>query len=177
MWIVAGLLLGLVLVTSLVGFHSGPHTHVVAAVVGILAAGWLLFMASDGQSAPLLWVLFGADVVISAGIGVMGWVAIRRTGEVGSHLATGRLEGAEGVAVTDLGPEGVVRVHGEEWSATCLNGNLPAGSRVQVLHGGVRLEVWGEQPSEVPSAAPEVPATKPEPAPELKSQSERKWST
>lgn len=151
MWIVAGLLLGLVLVPSLVGFHSGPHAHVAAAVLGLLAAGWLMFMASDGKSAPLLWVLFSADVVISAGIGVMAFVAIRRSGEVGSGAIGGRLEGAEGVAVTDLSPEGVVRVRGEEWSATCVNGTAPAGSRVQVLHGGVRLEVWGEPPTELPS--------------------------
>lgn len=144
MWIVAGLLLGLALVTSLVGFHSGPHTHVVAAVIGLLAAGWLMFMVSEGQSAPLLWVLFGADIVISAGIGTMGWVAIRRSDEAGKQVPRARLEGAEGVAVTDLTPEGIVRVRGEEWSATCVNGRLAAGSRIQVLQGGVRLEVWGE---------------------------------
>lgn len=150
MWIVAGLLLGLALVTALVGFHSGPHTHVVAAVIGLLAGGWLMFMASDGQSAPLLWVLFSADVAISAGIGVMGWMAIRHSDGFVSHLSPGRLEGAEGVAVTDLTPEGIVRVHGEEWSATCVNGPLAAGSPIQVLHGGVRLEVWGEPTERVP---------------------------
>ncbi len=34
MWVVAGVLIGLVVLVSLVGFHSGPHAHVVAAAVG-----------------------------------------------------------------------------------------------------------------------------------------------
>lgn len=191
MWIVAGLLLGLVLVTALVGFHSGPHTHVAAAVLGLAAAGWLLYMASDGRSAPLLWVLFGADLAISLGIGVMGWVAIHRPGAEG-RMAPGRLEGAEGIAVTGLSPEGVVRVRGEDWSATCVNGTVPAGSRVQVLHGGVRLEVWGEHPEEaahpqpqvvartepgdaVPPERAEAPRSQPEPR-RGSTQAEREWS-
>jgi membrane-bound ClpP family serine protease len=153
MWIVAGVLLGSVVVTSLVGFHSGPHTHIVAGVVGIVAAAWLLFMATQGRSAPLLWLLLSADVVISGGIGVMGWTAIRRPGGAAGRTEPRRLEGAEGVAVTDLSPEGIVRVGGEQWSATCVNGTLPAGSRVQVLHGGVRLEVWGEP---LPEGPPEL---------------------
>jgi membrane-bound ClpP family serine protease len=146
MWIVAGILLGLVVATSLIGFHSGPHTHVVAGVVGILAAAWLALMAAEGRSAALLWVLFGADLVISVGIGVMGWTAIRRSGRLPGRTSSRQLEGAEGVAVTDLSPDGIVRVGGEQWSATCVNGPLAAGTRVQVLRGGVRLEVWGERP-------------------------------
>ena len=34
MWIVAGILLGLVVLTSLIGFHAGPHVHV-AVLVGL----------------------------------------------------------------------------------------------------------------------------------------------
>jgi hypothetical protein len=56
-----------------------------------------------------------------------------------------RLEGASGVTESALEPEGLVRVHGETWSATSLNGNLPADAQVQVIRAsGVRLEVWGE---------------------------------
>lgn len=150
MWIVAGVLLGLVLAASLIGFHSGPHTHLAAGALGLLAAGWLMLMVADGRSAPLLWVLLAADVVVSAAIGVMGWMAIRHGGVARAHSPAGRIEGAEGVAVTDLSPDGVVRIRGEEWSATSVNGSLPAGAHIQVLHGGVRLEVWGERDGEVP---------------------------
>lgn len=147
MWIVAGVLLGAVLLASVAGFHVGPHAHVVAAVIGVVAAGWLILMAATGYSATVLWVLLGADVIVAVGIGVMGWVSLTRTGASTAGAAVGRLEGQEGVALSDLSPEGIVRVRGEQWSAESMNGSVPAGSRVQVLGTkGVRLEVWGEPP-------------------------------
>jgi membrane-bound ClpP family serine protease len=48
--------------------------------------------------------------------------------------------------VSDLGPGGIIRVRGEEWSAISVNGSAPRGSQVQVLRAtGVRLEVWSEE--------------------------------
>ena len=149
MWVVAGVLLGLVVLAVLLGFHAGPHVHGAAGVLGLVAAAWLLFMAADGQSRPLLWVLLSADLVVSAGVGVLAYKALT------THVphATGRLlaspQGAEGYAVDDLDPEGIVRVNGEDWSAVSLNGTVPRGRRVQVIGGsGVKLEVWGEEAQE-----------------------------
>ena len=48
---------------------------------------------------------------------------------------TEALIGLEGVARTDLKPEGLVSVHGEEWKA-CAEHHIPRGSRIRV----VRLE-------------------------------------
>lgn len=158
MWIVAGVLLGSVVLASVAGFHAGPHAHVVAAVIGVVAAGWLVLMAATGFAAPVLWVLLGADLVIAAGIGVIGWVSLSRlnVGLLGPRV--GRIEGQEGVAVSDLAPGGIVRVGGEEWSADSVNGTVRAGSRVQVLRvKGVRLEVWGE-PSDVDGGGAHEPA-------------------
>ena len=150
MWIIAGVLLGLVVLAALVGFHSGPHAHVVSGVVGVLAAAWLVFMAVDGRSAPILWALLSADIVVSAGVGVMAWNVLWRPQPGGHHVSSP--EGAEGVAVTDLAPEGIVRVRGEQWSALSVNGTVRAGSRVQVLRAaGVRLEVWGEDTEALPA--------------------------
>jgi len=148
MWIVAGILLGLVVLAALVGFHSGPHTHVAAGILGLVAALWLVIMALDGHSAPALWALLSADLVVSAGVGVMGWFGL-------SSPATSRrrtsLEGEEGVALGELDPEGVVSVRGEHWSARSLNGKVRAGGRVQVVKAqGVRLEVWAEEPEVEP---------------------------
>jgi membrane-bound ClpP family serine protease len=144
MWIVAGVLLGVVVLASLVGFHTGPHTHVVAGVCGVIAAIWLVAMALNGRSTSLVWTLFSADVVVSAGVGVMGWYGLSHRATGSSHL--GRLEGAEAIAVSDLAPDGIVRVRGEQWSAHCVNGTVAAGTRVQVLQAsGVHLEVWGEE--------------------------------
>jgi membrane-bound ClpP family serine protease len=53
--------------------------------------------------------------------------------------------------MSDLGPEGIIRVRGEEWSATSVNGSAPRGSQVQVLRAtGVRLEVWSEEAEKQP---------------------------
>ena len=145
MWVIAGILLGLVVLASLVGFHSGPHSHLAAGIIGLVAAVWLVIMAVVGRSAPLLWALLSADLVISAGVGVMGWFGL-------SHRVTGppratRLEAAEGVALSDLAPEGTVSVRGEQWSARSLNGRVRAGGRVQVIGvSGIHLEVWAEEP-------------------------------
>jgi membrane-bound ClpP family serine protease len=151
MWVIAGVLLGLVVLASLVGFHSGPHAHVVAGVVGVLAAAWLVFMAVDGRSAPVLWALLSADLVVSVGVGLMAWNGLSRRGTSAHQISSP--EGAEGVAVSDLAPEGIVRVRGEQWSAASVNGTVRSGTRVQVLRrAGVHLEVWGEDVEAVPTA-------------------------
>lgn len=145
MWAGVGVLLGLMVVASVLGFHVGPHSHLAAFGLGVAAAVLLVVMAATGQSAPLLWVLLGADVAISTGLGVIAWRGLKLgTGTAEGSRALG-VVGAEGVAVTDLHPEGIVRVRGENWSATCLNGSVEAGHRVQVVEtSGVRLGVWSD---------------------------------
>jgi membrane-bound ClpP family serine protease len=144
MWVVAGVLLGLVILGSLAGFHTGPHAHVVAGVAGVFAAAWIVFMLADGRSAPVLWALLSADVVIAAGVIITAWKGLTARSTLGHHLTS--LESAEGVAVSDLAPTGIVRVRGEQWSALAVNGTVRAGGRVQVLRtNGIRVEVWGEE--------------------------------
>ncbi len=146
MWVVAGVLLGLVVLFSLLGFHMGPHAHLAAGLVGIVAAAWLVLMVVEGRSNPLLWVLVSADAVVSVGVGLLAWRTVTSPGAdtPAQHIVP--LESAEGVAVGDLDPSGTVRVHGEDWSATSVNGAVRSGSAVQVLRvSGVHLEVWGEE--------------------------------
>jgi len=146
MWVVAGVLLGLVVLFSLLGFHMGPHAHVAAGLVGIVAAAWLVLMVVEGRSNPLLWTLVSADAVVSVGVGLLAWRAFSSpiVDVPAQHVVS--LESAEGVAVSDLNPSGTVRVHGEDWSATSVNGAVRSGSTVQVLRvSGVHLEVWGEE--------------------------------
>jgi membrane-bound ClpP family serine protease len=144
MWVFTGVLLGLVILGSLAGFHTGPHAHVVAGAAGVLAATWIVFMLAEGRSAPVLWALLSADVVIAAGVIMTAWKGLTARSTLGHHLTS--LESAEGVAVSDLAPAGIVRVRGEQWSALAVNGTVRAGGRVQVLRtNGVRVEVWGEE--------------------------------
>jgi membrane protein implicated in regulation of membrane protease activity len=145
MWVIAGALIGLMVLVGLVGFHSGPHAHAAAGVIGVVAAAWLVVMAIDGRSAPLLWALLGADLVVSAGIGILAWKGLSSAAPSAPDRHGGVPEGTEAVAVSALAPEGVVVVQGEQWSAVSLNGDVPVGARVHVIGGsGVRLEVWRE---------------------------------
>jgi membrane protein implicated in regulation of membrane protease activity len=156
MWLVAGMLLGLVVLASLVGFHTGPHTHIAAGILGLVAAIWLVIMVTQGRSLSVLLALLGADLVVSAGVGLLAWKGLtgRTVPTLGSKI--GRLEGAEGVAQSDLDPDGIVRVHGETWSASSLNGPVRAGTTVQVIRvDGVRLGVWGEETG-TPTASREL---------------------
>jgi membrane-bound ClpP family serine protease len=152
MWVIAGVLIGLVVLASLIGFHVGPHAHVAAGIFGVLAAAWLVVMAVDGRSAPVLWALLSADLVVSAGFGVLGWKGITTRGihVTDRHLVSPA--GAEGIAVGNLDPEGIVRVNGENWSAVAVNGTVQAGTPVQVVRvKGVRLEVWADETLEAPA--------------------------
>jgi membrane-bound ClpP family serine protease len=145
MWVVAGVLLGLMVLVGLAGFHTGPHSHVVAGILGALAALWLVVMAIDGRSAPVLWAILSADIVVSSGIGVLAWKGLTAAVPSSSGRHPGASEGAEGIALTPLTPDGIVRIRGEEWSAISRNGDVAVGGRVQVIRAaGVRLEVWRE---------------------------------
>jgi membrane-bound serine protease (ClpP class) len=158
MWIVAGVLIVLMLVALLAGFHTGPHTHVVAGVLGAVSAIWLVIMASEGRSLPLVIVLLVAVVLVSVGVTFLAWKGLEGQSALGAVRSGPAIEGASGKAVTDLDPEGVVRVSGEEWSATSLNGAVLAGDRIQVVNAkGVHLEVWGEE--HAAPRRPQIPGT------------------
>jgi membrane-bound serine protease (ClpP class) len=149
MWVGVGILLGLVVVASALGFHVGPHGHLAAFGLGIVAAVWLIVMAATGRADSILWVLLGADVATSVGLGAIAWRGLKLQGAELSGPATRGLVGSEGVTITELAPAGVVRVRGENWSATSMHGNVPAGHRIQVIEAsGVRLSVWPEEDDE-----------------------------
>ena len=144
MWAVAGILLGAFFLTSLLGFHLGPHSHAVATLLGIVAAAWLVATAVSGESSAVLWTLFSADVCLTAGVGLLAWRGLHfeAPSSAGHHA---RLMGKQGVAKSALKPDGTVNLLGEDWSATSLNGDIEAGAVVQVIGlNGLRLEVWGE---------------------------------
>ncbi len=146
MWIVAGILLGIVVLAAAAGTHVGPHAHLLSSAVGALAAIWLVVMAALGLADPLLYVLLAADVTMSGVVGAFAVKALRTPGPLAEvNKPPAKVEGKMGQAVNDLDPEGVVRVAGEEWTAVSLNGPVRRGEAVQVINvQGVRLEVWGE---------------------------------
>ncbi|MGA8295928.1 MAG: NfeD family protein [Acidimicrobiales bacterium] len=171
MWFLAGALLGVVGLASIIGFHIGHHAHALAAVAGVAAAGVLIAIIATGNTGGLVLTLLGADLVVTAGVGTMAWRGLAdprlRAGAASSHSVVGK----EGVALGVLDPSGVVRVRGENWSATSANGRIEDGARIQVIGTeGIRLTVWGEHelgpsltdaigrdhnPGAIPAARPE----------------------
>jgi len=131
---------------SLIGFHAGPHVHLLGGVLGVLAGVTLALVAAEGSASALLWALSAGDLTVSAGLGYLAWRGLSDRGEpFAEHRLLTRAR-AEGVATSDLDPAGTVRVQGEEWSAVAINPPVRCGSHVMVVgHGGVRLEVWGEE--------------------------------
>ena len=157
MWLVAEFLLGFVVLATLAGFHVGPHSHLAAGIGGVVAAIWLLIMAATGQAEPLLWVVLGADVAVSAGVATLAWKGLEPTKLNAASRSSARLIGSEGTAASVLEPAGIVNVRGESWSATSLNGRIEKGGRVQVIEiDGLRLGVWGEQ-SLPPASTKDLP--------------------
>jgi membrane-bound ClpP family serine protease len=145
MWIVAGVLLTLVVLTALGGFHVGPHAHGVSGALAVVTAVWLLVMAATGHAVPALWGLLTADLVLLVIVGTLALLARAALRRPGAPVADPSLAGVMGTAVSVLAPEGVVRVRGENWTAVSVNGSVAVGDPVQVLGvHGVRLEVWAE---------------------------------
>jgi membrane protein implicated in regulation of membrane protease activity len=100
-------------------------------LIGVLLAVFVL---------PSPWglvaVLVGALLDI-AETGVFLWWSQRRRATVGVEALVGR----EGVVLSDLGPEGQVKVAGEIWRARC-EGRCDSGTRVVVRAvDGLTLEV------------------------------------
>jgi membrane-bound ClpP family serine protease len=151
MWIITGVLLGLLCLGAVVGFHFGPHAHVVAVALAVLVAGWFIYLISERGPGPVLWTLLGTDVIVGVGVGALAWKGLSGGGTVTESHHRSPLEGAEGIAVSRLAPEGIVSVRGEHWSAISVNGTVAASTSVQVLRAvGVRLEVWGEDAQTIP---------------------------
>jgi membrane-bound ClpP family serine protease len=150
MWFLAGALLGVVGLASILGFHLGHHAHAIAAIAGVAAAGVLIAIVATGNTGGLVLTLLGADVVVTAGVATMAWRGFSDP-RMRAGASTHSVVGKEGVALGTLDPSGIVRVRGENWTATSLNGRVEQGTRVQVIGTeGIRLTVWGEgqlQPS------------------------------
>lgn len=152
----------------------------VAGVIGLLGllAGVVLAVLGPGLGAADLAIAMGAIVSSVTMIGVAGWAVASRL-RAGHPLLGGvlsgegyravparrELEGAEGVAVTDLRPSGTAEILGERLDVVSEEAWIPAGAPVRVVHSeGWRLVVRALP--QVGGGVPEEPsedATGPEP--------------
>ena len=87
---------------------------------------WLFGVRLSAWDIVLLVVVLGAVVVALHHYVVP---ALRRRTVTGAEAMVGQA----GVAASPLAPEGTVRFHGELWQARSVDGDLPAGTPVEIV--------------------------------------------
>lgn len=126
---------------------SELHTYLLAGL-----PGWLL-IAGIGWAAVRWWNLpMWVAVAIAAGWTVKDLLlfpSMRRYYR--SEAAQQRMHGEQGIALSTLDPDGLVRVHGEIWQARVAGGDesLPQGVRIRV-RGVAGLQLTVERDPEAP---------------------------
>ena len=115
---------------------GGPGT---AAAVCFVVAAMLLIDDRTSVRVPQHYIV-GAGIAGIVLIGIVMAIAIR-VHRVPPQSPS-RVVGEVGVAVSDLDPEGTVRVLAEEWTARSDAGRITAGEQVKVVgERGLRLRV------------------------------------
>ncbi|GBD08071.1 hypothetical protein HRbin22_00300 [Candidatus Thermoflexus japonica] len=154
------ILLGALLFLSELYFQSGGYLGLSGALA-LGLGGMLLLPPGAGQRiAPV--VLVGTTLMAAAASFGLAFL-VRQLGRRPPLQTPERLIGAEGIARTDLDPEGTVWVRGETWTARSAEGRIAAGERVRVLAvHGLRLQVARvERPSGSSSTEPSPPPSGP----------------
>ncbi len=155
------ILLGALLLLSELYFQSGGYLGLSGALAMGLGGLFLLPAGAGRRVAPL--VLVGTTAGAAAASFGLAFL-VRQLGRQPPLQTSERLIGAEGIAQTDLDPEGTVWVRGETWTARAAAGRIAAGERVRVLAvEGLRLRVARAQPppaepSDDPASEPKGPA-------------------
>lgn len=144
---VAVVLLVVVVVATGIGLHAGPHGLLASGAVGVAGAAALLaafLVAAPAEAGAAAVSLAGAVAAVGAGSLTLAWRGLAGR-EPPAERESRPVLGTAGVAVTDLAPEGVVRIRGESWSAAAVSGPVPAGTPVRVADvDGLRLLVWAD---------------------------------
>jgi membrane-bound serine protease (ClpP class) len=141
----------IVAVAVAVGVHTGPHGLLAAGALGITASvGFvvgIILLAPSGSRTSIAWALLAAAGAVSAVALVAGALALPALRHHQPAVGPNRLWGADGVALTNLTPQGTVQVRGETWTAESVSGPLPAGAPIHVVEvEGLHLRVWSDAP-------------------------------
>ncbi len=128
--------------------HKGHHGIILA---GLSLGGALLLSIDIASSEPgsftLLKVMAPIVFILFVGLlGVRAVATVKKNALSSSSSQSARsLYGAQGYALSDLNPSGVVQVYGETWSAEALHGTIRKGSTINVAEvNGIHLVVWSE---------------------------------
>ena len=156
-------LLALAVILLVVGLLT--DTQAVLGIGGLVAfvLGSLLLFSPfriPSPAAPVVrvnpWLVGGMAALIGA-FALIVLAAVVRATRLPPQSGAERLIGLEGVALTDLNPDGQVRVDLETWSAVGVEGPIRAGERVRVVGvSGVHLEVVPAQGERAAATADEA---------------------
>lgn len=102
---------------------------VVGAILIFAAAYGIAYYGLNLEAEEVLAIIFFVIATIAGWLSYTGLRAQYRRVKTGKEA----LIGAKGVAVTDLKPNGEVRVLGEFWQATTKNGAITAGQPVIII--------------------------------------------
>ena len=126
------ILFGFALMVAEVLFVPGVGALAAGGVVSLLLGSALLLSGAPGYLSLSPWVI-GSVVATTAGFFLIVLRGVVRTYRRPPSTGVSGLLGSEGVARTDLSPEGMVFVQGELWRARVKDGSIPRGARVEVM--------------------------------------------
>jgi len=143
-WAAAGVIIALAVVTVAVSAHAGGHAWFVPAPGAALAVAWLVTASGPTRHASAWWLL--AASAAFSGVAVLMAASVLRARATDGSMPAATLVGAEGTVVSAVAPVGIVRVHGESWTAESISGPLAVGATVHVVRlQGLRLVVWSDE--------------------------------
>ncbi|HXY71246.1 MAG TPA: nodulation protein NfeD [Actinomycetota bacterium] len=122
--------------------HPGFGLPLIGGLVFLIFGALFLFNSAVANASVSLWLIgvIAAALALFFVFVVRGVMAARHMPK--DQVPTQSLVGMVGVAINDLMPEGRVRVHHENWTATSEGGNIPAETEIRVLEvKGLRLIV------------------------------------
>ncbi len=112
----------------------------IGGAISLFLGSMMLFESADPY-VRLSRSLILAATIFSAGFIVFGMTLVMRAHKRKPVTGIKGMIDEEGIATTDLSPEGKVRVHGEIWSAIC-DQEAPVGSKFRVVAvEGMKLRV------------------------------------
>lgn len=112
--------------------HPGLGLPTAGGVASLILGGLLLFNPSVPNARVSLWVILPVAGFLVLFFATVVNAALRAR-RLPPAAGTKSMIGLEGVVERDLGPEGVVLVSSEQWSARSVAGTLPRGTRVRVV--------------------------------------------
>jgi membrane-bound serine protease (ClpP class) len=141
-WAVA--LIMLALVAFAVDVQVGvPRFWTGVGLVMFVVASFALYQPIDGSNMRMSWITLVSGIAMMALAFIVGMPSMVRTRFATPTIGREWLIGTEGVAVSDVNPEGIVNVHDAQWRArTNRSTPITSGSSFRVAAiDGVTLEI------------------------------------